>query len=427
MLEKELFQEGLYFVHGYYGKEEKEDIREDGEKPENEENSKEDFYNRIILTKESLDDLYAIEGYDLDVSEIRLEERPQEGSFLYVDKNHFRTFNGNCFLMWRGGWFPKADHSSDVLVYREINRQLVEAVNRRNYGNRPLELSGRITDVCSYHVNIGHGNCSVIAFREDGKGKVWMVDCSVFDFMNRKNQEENLDACLKQIKTDFQTDKISKLLITHLHFDHIGGIQHLIEKGWLDQDTEVWMNTRYPWEQKAYTRILSQLSVQKVRIIDPIVSNSTQHIKVLYPVVSFNQCNHAPGKHINNASVLYQICLGNENMLFSGDIETEGWEAVRCCRQHLNRATYYCISHHGSITGHYWMRDPEVGGKGKSVVQCMQNLKMAVLMGRDGAYRNIFDKQVLADFYNEGKRIVKTEDAEKYVKLEWRTGMVSLI
>ena len=39
-------------------------------------------------------------------------------------------------------------------------------------------------------------------------------------------------------------------------------------------------------------------------------------------------------------------------MLFTGDIETEGWAYVSTCMPNLCKTTYYCISHHGSITGH---------------------------------------------------------------------------
>lgn len=91
------------------------------------------------------------------------------------------------------------------------------------------------------------------------------------------------------------------------------------------------MNIQYPWKQPTYNRILLQLSALGVKFIDPIIGNSTKNIHILYPDVSFNKKNKAPKNNINNASVLYQICFGENSMLFTGDIETEGWENVSTC------------------------------------------------------------------------------------------------
>ena len=110
-------------------------------------------------------------------------------------------------------------------------------------------------------------------------------------------------------------------------------------------------NTQYPWKTGTCNRILSQLHALGVRFIDPIVANSTEHIQILYPYISFNQNNVAPRNNINNASVLYQVFLGEKNMLFTGDLETEGWKCSCAMLPKSSDTTYYCISHHGSING----------------------------------------------------------------------------
>jgi len=245
-----------------------------------------------------------------------------------------------------------------------------------------------------------------------------MVDCSVFDFTNKKNYSSNLKLCMEDIKKKFSVDKVSKLLVTHLHFDHINGIEYLIKNGWIDRNTEVWMNTQYPWKQPTYNRILLQLKSLGVKFIDPIVGNSTQHINILYPDVSFSNKNQAPKKNINNASVLYQICLAGKRMLFTGDIETEGWDKVTLCLPHLNQSTYYCISHHGSITGH--LRGSCITSKRyiSTLADCANLSEIQVLMGRDNAYKGVYSKKVTSDFSN----ILKTEDAQHYLEIEWNNG-----
>lgn len=65
-----------------------------------------------------------------------------------------------------------------------------------------------------------------------------MVDCSVFDFTNKHNYSSNLEDCLQSIFNKFGIDRISKLMITHLHYYHINGIEYLIKRGWIDANTE---------------------------------------------------------------------------------------------------------------------------------------------------------------------------------------------
>ena len=39
-------------------------------------------------------------------------------------------------------------------------------------------------------------------------------------------------------------------------------------------------------------------------------------------------------------------------------------------------------------------------------------------MGRDGAYKGVYSRKVLGDF----KNIEKTEEVQKYLSLDWKTG-----
>lgn len=41
-------------------------------------------------------------------------------------------------------------------------------------------------------------------------------------------------------------------------------------------------------------------------------------------------------------------------------------------------------------------------------------------MGRDGAYKGVYSRKVLGDF----KNIKKTEEVQKYLSLDWKTGKV---
>lgn len=383
-------EKGLYFVHGYYINGNKE------------EDIKGLYRDQMILMKDSIENIYDIEAYDVNLREMRIQNQIPQGEFVYYNGESIQT----------------AEDDPTSIMYTELNRQLTNIIGYENYGNRPEEISEPISDVHSYHVNVGHGNCSIIVFCCNEKYNMWMVDCSVFDFTDKHNYRSNLNICMDDISMKFGVGKISKLMITHLHYDHINGIEHLIKKGWIDKDTEVWMNTQYPWKQPTYDRILLQLKSLGVKFIDPIVSNSTQQINILYPNISFNKKNVAPKNNINNASVLYQICLGGKSMLFTGDIEAEGWEQVRLCIPRLNYSTYYCISHHGSITGHLRSNCVKTHMVIGTLADCAGLTKIQVLMGRDNAYNGIFSKKVISDFNN----ILKTEDAVHYIEIEWCNG-----
>lgn len=387
-------KEGLYFVHGYYLSGRRE-------------NDIEELYrDQMVLMRDSMDDIYDIDAYDINLREMRMNNQvtiPQ-GEFVYYDGRRFRT----------------AEDDPTSIMHTELNSQLIRRIGFENYGKQPEEVNGNISDVCSYHINVGHGNCSIIVYQENDSYNMWMVDCSVFDFTNKHNYSSNLDDCLNSIFEKSGLDRISKLLITHLHYDHINGIEHLIKHGWIDANTEVWMNTQYPWKQPTYNRILLLLSALGVKFIDPIVGNSMKNIHILYPYVSFNRKNMPPKDNINNASVLYQICLGENSMLFTGDIETEGWEKVSTCKPYLRETTYYCISHHGSITGHLRNNCKPARRRITTLADCAGSTRVQVLMGRDGAYSGVYSGKVLGDF----KNIEKTENAQKYISLDWKTGKV---
>lgn len=400
-------EKGLYFVHSYYLNK----FADDYHLLEADKDIITGKRNQMILLKDSMDDLYSAEAFDVNLEEIGIEDMTfPEGTFVYYNPDAENKRNR----------LQSAENDPTAILYTEVNRQLTRVISYENYGNRPKKIEGAISDVHSYHVHIGHGNCSIIVFKNEEKYQMWMIDCSVFDFTNRYNYSSNLKKCLSDIKKQFQVDKISKLLVTHLHYDHINGIEYLIKKEWMGEETEVWMNTQYPWKTGTCNRILSQLHALGVRFIDPIVANSTEHIQILYPYISFNQNNVAPRNNINNASVLYQVFLGEKNMLFTGDLETEGWNAVVRCYPNLQDTTYYCISHHGSINGDIRTNCLKSYGI-TSLSQCTKNTKRQLILGRDGAYKGIFNPAVVSRYRN----ILRTEEGEHYIEIIWSTDTVN--
>lgn len=393
---KKELKEGLYFVHGFYAS--------------NTENisSKEIFRNRILLHKSTLEDIYALEEFDISVDDNRIEGPILEGQYVFYDGKTIR----------------EAENHPLAVLYREINRLVTNELIQRNQESYPETFTNdRVTDVVSYHVNVGHANCSIVVFYNDNRCNVWMVDCAIRGTGSYISYQKNLDACLTDIINEHRVNKISKLFITHQHYDHINGVHYLIDSDWIDKNTEVWLNLNYRHYSTTSDDMLIQLNNIGVKIIDPIVKNSTNQIKILYPDISFDTVsNKPPSGKINNASILYQLCLGRKSMLFPGDIETEGWDNVSGCIPFINNTDYYCISHHGSKTGHLRNGCPSGAKNGiQTLADCLKHkTKHQILMGKNGAYPGIYANEVMNDF----KNICKTEDMVNYIKLRWNSGTI---
>lgn len=78
-------KEGLYFVHGYYLSGWRE-------------NDIEELYrDQMILMQDSMDDIYDIDAYDINLREMRMENQIMipEGEFVYYDGREFQTAEDN--------------------------------------------------------------------------------------------------------------------------------------------------------------------------------------------------------------------------------------------------------------------------------------------------------------------------------------------
>ena len=104
-------KEGLYCVHGYYLSGWRE-------------NDMEELYrDQMILMQDSMDDIYDIDAYDINLREMRLENQIMipEGEFVYYDGREFQT----------------AEDNPTSIVHTELNKQLIRTIGFQNYGNQP--------------------------------------------------------------------------------------------------------------------------------------------------------------------------------------------------------------------------------------------------------------------------------------------------
>lgn len=300
-------------------------------------------------------------------------------------------------------------------------------------------------EVCSYHVNVGHGNCSLIFAKSKDGYLLWMVDCSIIERGNKaskwQNHQSSLKACLDDIgrKIPVRKPHIGRFFLTHMHYDHYNGVEYLLRNGYIDEHTVYYINHYYECNSETMVTFLKTLKSKNAVIIEPISANSLNtDVMILYPEkriykkgTSKGAANSMEVKNANNASVVYRIAVNDRVMVFPGDLEKDGFDTMtqsKICSSGLHDSNYYVISHHGSLNSH-----PENNCLGthvfKTALDCIsRGLSKAVLLGRDGAYTTMFDPKVVDDFGINSKLITTDmmfgKTSQKYLTLNWINGGV---
>lgn len=365
----------------------------------------------------------------------------QEGWYVYFDEeNRQSSFGYGNLSAYARRQFREFYSVREQLAARTINPESEEAAI-------PPCLLEEDVHVASYHVNVGHGNCSIIVAWKGNCRQIWMVDCSIIDKTDHwRNYQQNIEACLREIATrmGLQEDvplHIDRFFLTHAHHDHYSGLEYLIRNHHIDDTTLCYINIYYQMASKAYIKTLKALANSNVKIIEPLAGHSNQVIRFLHPECRIFRSKatvrqtggnyRVVGNPINNSSAVVMISLGGHSMVFPGDLEEKGFDAMSSagtCSRWLFDSDYYVVSHHGSINGHPdrpCMMRP-MANWGATPLQCAANrVNKVVLMGRDGAYSGIYSHAVVSYWDGRGA-LVKSEDASHFLVLEWETGKTVL-
>ncbi|MCM1301462.1 MAG: hypothetical protein NC226_07060 [Bacteroides cellulosilyticus] len=322
----------------------------------------------------------------IKVSPSKYLENIQEGQYVYYSGGDDLEIAQNDVRVA----LIKEQYESSVSQIKEL--RLADA-ERKCFAYTDIE------ELYSFHVNVGHGNHSLLVFKADGNVHVWMVDCSDYDYIAHRYHRKEIDCCLRHIQEQFNLDAIhiEVVMLTHPHYDHYSGINYYIGKRFIDKTTIVYLNSGYPVSRHNFTNLLVKLQQLKVRIIEPTTNNSCDNINILYPDANFDK-KLSP----NNVSSVYNICFENISyFVFPGDLETMGWDLMdkTKCVPRMNKTHYYAISHHGSANGHIRTGFcPYKRCVSSNLAFCLSRECVPVLMGRNRAYRGIYADCVINDF-----------------------------
>ncbi len=369
-----------------------------------------------------------IEGDRVFIALEKVTEKPNESETTFETRefpvSEIRGLNEGDFVYFKNNILENANNNLRAKKERYINNiyrgRIIKKYKKDIFKSTEIKVEG----LFSYHINVGHGNCSIIVIKEQNQVRpsIWMVDCSKKDFTDGRSYLDNINSCINFIinKHNIESFRLDKFFLTHTHYDHYSGIIELLNLKYIDNNTEVWINANYGHASPYYNKINKGLSSLS-QFIEPVETNSTNAIKIMHPkrtvvksqASARNYTNPLVESKINNSSIVYKFnFIANLNerisILFPGDIETKGWDRINKCYPHLDDTNYYCISHHGSINGHIRALCTYNGNYPNIYLsQCSQNANYAILMGRNNAFRGIYSNKVIYDF---SKKLLKSEN-----------------
>lgn len=317
-----------------------------------------------------------------------------------------------------------ADGTYTLYAQREIGRsiylrstllQRAERI-RENIAKKEININHEDAIVKSYHVNVGHGNCSLILITEGSDYHLWMVDCSLFEMPNQKvqrgqNHEVAFERTLDDVAfwagiKDKSEIKIGFFLLTHMHYDHYNGLAYLINKHYVSSETIFYLNLHYQMPSRSLNNIL-EIMVRKnfSYIIEPVSCNSISCIHILHPECRIYKTpstilEMAPRfrfvSNPNNSSVVYAVNLVGKTMVFPGDLERDGFDTMTMagkCNYDWKRIDFYAASHHCSLNGIPLHQCKSLCKRMNPLFCFRRYLKIVLIMGRDEAYNGIYSKR----------------------------------
>ena len=249
---------------------------------------------------------------------------------------------------------PKANKANQHEYIIEFRNKELRKKQFYDIENFPASVPQNIDEAFFYCVNTGCAKTSFLVIKSSFETEIWG-----FDFGSESSKfDSNIIDTMNHITKNFGLNefKLSRLFISHPHRDHISNI----DVQYLKDSAEIWLNTWIKKGTKLYCSLLKSFNENNYKIIETVKRNSIPGIKVLHPQesIGFGYSNTEKSRpkeitsNLNNTSPLVEVELLNKTLLFTGDIEKEGWKLFISNQTKLQE-NIYVHSHHGSPTGFY--------------------------------------------------------------------------
>jgi hypothetical protein len=269
--------------------------------------------------------------------------------------------------------FQNVNDAPDSIEYRRaqqrqyimnrLNQRMRRISNRYLRNNGPFapetESEKKIVDEAYlYCINVGCGNMLILVTRSYGRTEIFCFDLGVENTpASMRAHRKNIDNCLSHIGNKFGLSEIvfDKLFVTHPHFDHISESN----SKYLNDETEVYMGFYANFSSNAYFNLIADTIWKRCKYVSCISKNSDNVVKILHPDrgIAYKAAPRGITTYrtskINNVSPIICININDkEEVVFTGDIEGQGWRWYLNTSPSKRTVNAYVHSHHGSSNGH---------------------------------------------------------------------------
>ena len=173
--------------------------------------------------------------------------------------------------------------------------------------------------------DVGQADCILIL----NQGKTVLIDAG------NKGDGELIVNGIKALGID----KLDYVIGTHVHEDHIGGMSYIIESFEIG---DFYLPYNETSTTTYYKKLLAALAKKEEPIVEVNVGDKFNLPEANFEIMAID---HSEPENTNNASIVLEMCYGEQKYLFMGDAETEVEESRK-----WNDVDVLKVGHHGSNT-----------------------------------------------------------------------------
>jgi competence protein ComEC len=194
-------------------------------------------------------------------------------------------------------------------------------------------------------LDVGQGDCSLIQTPE---GKNILIDCGPVS-RNFNSGERIIAPYLLRNGIN----KIDLLILSHLHLDHTGGFEKLLDKIKIDRIFEAGQKTINKESRIVDSLVTARKIIRDfIETGDLIELSGNLKIYCLFPYKQYliNQNSLVEDNNLNFSSLVFKLKYGNTDVLFTGDIEKGQEEMLVNNYGDFLKSNLLKVPHHGSKT-----------------------------------------------------------------------------
>lgn len=182
---------------------------------------------------------------------------------------------------------------------------------------------------------VGQGDCTLL---ETPDGSNILIDCGMKDF--KYNSGENIVPYLKRRGIS----KIDLLILTHLHYDHIGGIEYILNNFDVKTIADNGSNANNSLLSKM-DKFITEKRIPKEKFYrgDYIEGYGNLRLFFLHP-----EREDTLRKSEHSKSIVLKLKYGETEVLFLSDLNYEGEGVITNTYKDFLKSDILKISHHGS-------------------------------------------------------------------------------